>query len=195
MAGAKKSLQVMKVVNWGLFIFFIVLPNVDFDTSVDYKFIPIIEKHRKKRKCLIFRFRCNNKILLTRIILHNFVVFVAKSFWVFITCTVHRNKLIDIFINNIDEVINKNLSLLFFPSDIKLAWKAKQKKEELTKNQVFFVFLFFFSKNSGFKEIKTTIFERGYHKFFLSQLFFKQALPCRNFIIVLPANTFLLGTF
>ena len=166
MAGAKKSLQVMKVVNWGLFIFFIVLPNVDFDTSVDYKFIPIIEKYRKKRKCLIFRFRCNNKILLTRIILHNFVVFVAKSFWVFITCTVHRNKLIDIFINNIDEVINKNLSLLFFPSDIKLAWKAKQKKEELTKNQVFFVFLFFFLKIQDLRKSKQQFLKGDTIKFF-----------------------------
>ena len=35
MVGAKKSLQVMKTVNEGLFIFFIVLANVDFDTSAD----------------------------------------------------------------------------------------------------------------------------------------------------------------
>ena len=38
------------------------------------------------------------------------------------------------FINNINGAVNKNLSLLFFPSDIKLAWKAKQKEQELTKN-------------------------------------------------------------
>ena len=35
MLGAKKSLQVVKTVNEGLFIFLIVLPNVDFDTSED----------------------------------------------------------------------------------------------------------------------------------------------------------------
>ena len=57
-----------------------------------------------------------------------------------------RNKLIDMFINNINEVINKNLRLFFFPSDIKLAWKAKQKHRELTKNQLFFISLFFFLK-------------------------------------------------
>ena len=35
MVDAKKRLQVVKTVNEGLFIFFIVLPNVDFDTSAD----------------------------------------------------------------------------------------------------------------------------------------------------------------
>ena len=98
--------------------------------------------------------------LHTRIILHNFAVFVAKLFWVFINYTVHRNKLIDMFINNINGVINKNLSLFFFPSDIKLAWKAKQKQRELTKNELF-LFLCFFSKNSGYKEIKNTKFWKG----------------------------------
>ena len=98
--------------------------------------------------------------MLTRIILHNFVVFVAKNFWVFISYTVHRNKLIDMFINNINGVINKNLSLFFFPSDIKLAWKAKQKQRELTKNQLFFISLFF-SKNSGYEETKNTNFWKG----------------------------------
>ena len=83
--------------------------------------------------------------MLTRIILHNFAVFVAKKIWVFISCTVHRNKLIHMFINNINGVINKNLSLFFYPSDFKLAWKAKQKQRELTKNQLFFLFLCFFS--------------------------------------------------
>ena len=62
------------------------------------------------------------------------------------------------FINNINGAVNKNLSLLFFPSDIKLAWKAKQKEQELTKNELFFISLFFFSKNSGYKEIKNTNF-------------------------------------
>ena len=45
------------------------------------------------------------------------------------------------FINNINGAINKNWSLFFFPSDIKLAWKAKQKQWELSKNQLFFLFL------------------------------------------------------
>ena len=49
------------------------------------------------------------------------------------------------FINNINGVINKNLSLFIFPSDIKLAWKAKQKQRELTKNQQFFFYFFVFS--------------------------------------------------
>ena len=99
------------------------------------KFILIIEKRRKKRKCLIFLFRCNDKIrLFCSPELHNFVVFVTKYFWVFISYTVHRNKLIDMFINNINGIINKNLILFFFPSDIKLAWKAQQKQQELTKN-------------------------------------------------------------
>ena len=61
------------------------------------------------------------------------------------------------FINNINGVINKNLSLFFFPSDIKLAWKAKQKQQELNKNQLF-LFLYFFSKTSGHKEIESTNF-------------------------------------
>ena len=89
--------------------------------------------------------------------LHNFVVFVAKNFWAFISYTVHRNKLIDKFINSINGVINKNISLFFFPSDVKLAWKGKQKQRELTKNQLF-LFLWFFSKNSEYKEIKNTNF-------------------------------------
>ena len=48
------------------------------------------------------------------------------------------------FINHINGVVNKNLNLFFFPSDIKLAWKAKLKQRELTKNQLFFISLFFF---------------------------------------------------
>ena len=79
-------------------------------------------------------------------ILHNFAVFVAKHFWVFISHTIYRNKLIDMIINNITAVINKNSNLFFFPSDIKLAWKAKQKQQELTKNQLFFISLFFSQK-------------------------------------------------
>ena len=62
------------------------------------------------------------------------------------------------FINKINGVLNKYLNLFFFPSDIKLAWKAKQKQEELTKNQPFFISLFFFSKNPRYKEIKNTNF-------------------------------------
>ena len=120
----------------------------------------------------------------TRIILHNFVVFVAKNFWVFISYIVHRNKLIDIFINNINRVINKNLSLFFFPSDIKLAWKAKQKQRELAKNQLFFIsLLFFFLKIQDIRKSKTPIFERGSHKKFLVKClpFFKLAPICKPF--------------
>ena len=39
------------------------------------------------------------------------------------------------FNNKINGVINKNLNLFFLPSDIKLAWEAKQKQQDLTKNQ------------------------------------------------------------
>ena len=70
------------------------------------------------------------------------------------------------FINNINGVINKNLSLFFFPSDIKLAWKAKQKQQELTENQLFFISLFFFLNIQSIRKSKTPIFERGQHKNF-----------------------------
>ena len=83
------------------------------------------------------------------------------------------------FINHINGVINKNLSLFFFPSDIKLAFKAKQKQRELTKNQLFFISLFFFSKNSGYKEIKNTNFWKGIKKFGGGQVFtIFQTGPC-----------------
>ena len=78
------------------------LPRID-------EFILIIEKRRKKLKCLI-----NSIIFLTRITLYDFVAFVTKIFWVFISYAVHRNRLIDMFINNVNAVINKNLSLFFF---------------------------------------------------------------------------------
>ena len=61
------------------------------------------------------------------------------------------------FINNINGVINKDISLFFFLSDIKLAWKVKQKQRELTKNRIFFISVYF-SKNSGYKETKNTNF-------------------------------------
>ena len=124
------------------------------------KFIPIIEKRRKKLKCLVFCFWCNDKIRLNLKLLYNSIVFIAKNFWVLISYTVYRNKLIDMFINNINGVIHKSLSLFLFPSDIKLAWKAKQKQRELIKNQLF-LFLCFFPKNSGYKEIEKTNFWKG----------------------------------
>ena len=68
------------------------------------------------------------------------------------------------FINNINGAVNKHVSLFFFPSDIKLAWKAKQKQSELTKNQPFFISLLFFQKNKknqDKRKPKTSIFERG----------------------------------
>ena len=64
------------------------------------------------------------------------------------------------FINNINGVINKNLSLFFFPSDIKLAWKVKQKQRELTKNRLFLL-LFIFLKIQDIRKPKTPIFESG----------------------------------
>ena len=115
-------------------------------------------------------------ILRTRIILHNFVVFVAETFWVFISYAVHRNKLTDMFINNINRVINKNLSLFFFPSDIKLAWKAKQKHRQLTKNQLF-LFPCFFSKKSGYKKTKNNFLKGSYKKFFGQMLTIFQTSP------------------
>ena len=75
------------------------------------------------------------------------------------------------FITNINGVINKKLSLFFFPSDIKLTWKAKEKQRELTKNQLFFYFFEFFLKIQDIRKSKTPIFERGYHKNILGQVF------------------------
>ena len=72
------------------------------------------------------------------------------------------------FINNINGIINKNLSLFFFPSDIKLTWKSKQKQRELTKNQHFFISLFFFQKIQDIGKPKTSNFERRQH--FLDQV-------------------------
>ena len=70
------------------------------------------------------------------------------------------------FINNVNGVINKNLSLFFFPSDIKLAWKVKQKQRELTKKSTFFISLFFFLEIQDIRKSKTLIFERGSNKAF-----------------------------
>ena len=60
-------------------MFFIVLPNVDFDTSWVNKFIPIIKKRRRKLKCLVFRFPCNDKIRLFCSTELYFVVFLGKN--------------------------------------------------------------------------------------------------------------------
>ena len=64
MVGAKKGLQVVKRSSKGFLSFSLfdlmltsILPQIN-------KFIPIIEKRRKKLKCLIFRFRSNNKTRL-----------------------------------------------------------------------------------------------------------------------------------
>ena len=104
--------------------------------------------------------------MLTRIILHNFVVFAAKNFWVFINFTVHRNKLIDMFTNNINRVTNKNISLFFFPSDIKLAWKTKQKHRNWPKMYFSLFLWFFFLKIQDIRKSKTPIFERDCMKTF-----------------------------
>ena len=69
----------------------------------------LLKSAEKKRKCMIFRFPCNHKIWLfcsPELYYITVVVFVAKYVWVFISYTVHRNKLIDIIINNINGVIN-----------------------------------------------------------------------------------------
>ena len=77
------------------------------------------------------------------------------------------------FINNINGVTNKicftNKVFSFFPPDIKLEWKAKQKQRELTKNQLFYYFFVFFLKIQDIRKSKTPIFERGSHKKFLGQ--------------------------
>ena len=114
--------------------------------------------------------------MLTRIILHNFVVFVAKNFWVFISYTVHRNKLIDMFINNINGVINKNLSLFFFSVRHYFSMEGEKKQQELTKNLLFFISLFFFLKIQDITKSKAPIFKRGQHKIFWDKCwpFFKQ---------------------
>ena len=127
------------------------------------KFIPIIKKRSKKLKRLIFVFGVTIKFDYfahqNYKLIHNFVVFVMNNFRVFISYTFHRNKLIDMFINNINGVINKNLSLFFFPSDIKLVRKAKQKQRELTKSlKTFFYFFVFFSNNSEYKETRNPNF-------------------------------------
>ena len=98
--------------------------------------------------------------MLTRIILPNFVVFVAKTFWVFISYTVHRNKLTDMFINNINGVINKNLSLFFFPSDIKLEFEGETKTARIDQKLTFFYFFVFFLKIQDITKSKAPIFER-----------------------------------
>ena len=71
-------------------------------------------------------------------------------------------------INNINGVIDKDLGL--FPSDIKLAWKAKRKHRELTKNQLFLFLCFFFLKILDIRKPKTPIFKKGSYKKFLGQV-------------------------
>ena len=54
-------------------------------------------------------------------------------------------------------------------SDIKLAWNAKQKQRELTKNQFFFS-LFFFLKVQVIRKSKTPVIERESDKKCLGQV-------------------------
>ena len=104
------------------------------------KFIPIIEKRRNKLNCLIVRFRCDDKIRLFSSPELRYITLLSleQKILNLYSYTVHQNKLIDMFINNINGVINKNLCLFFFPSDNKLAWKAKQEQQELTKKSTVF---------------------------------------------------------
>ena len=105
-------------------------------------------------------------ILLTRI--HNSFVFVTKNFWVFINYTVHENKLTDMCINNINGVINKNLSLFSFPSAISMEGETKTAK--IDQKPTFFIFSFFSLKIQNIRKSKILIFERRYHKYFLGQM-------------------------
>ena len=70
------------------------------------------------------------------------------------------------FLNNINGVISKKLSLFCFPSDIELALKGKQKQRELNKNQLLYISLFFFLKIQDARKPKRPIFERGSIKIF-----------------------------
>ena len=108
------------------------------------KFIPIIAEKNLSVWLFIFGVTIKFDYFAHQNYITQLCCLCSKKFWVFISYTVHRNKLIDMFINNINGVINKNLSLFSFPSDIKLAWKAKQKQRELTKNQLFLFLCFFF---------------------------------------------------
>ena len=77
--------------------------------------------------------------------------------------------------------------MFFFPSDIKLVWKVKQKHRELTKN-LFFLFLCFLLKIQDIRKSKTPIFEKRSHKNFLDQLLtiFQTSSSTKN----LPVATF-----
>ena len=46
----------------------------------------------------------------------------------------------------------------------------KTKTPKIDQKSSFFISLFFFSKNSGYKEPKTQIFEKGSHKNVLDQV-------------------------
>ena len=64
----------------------------------------------------------------------------------------------------------KTLSLFFFPSDIKLVWKVKQKQRELTKIQLFLFLCSFSLKIQDITKSKAPIFKREQHKIFLGQV-------------------------
>ena len=97
------------------------------------------------------------------------------------------------FINNINGIINKNLSLFFFPSDIKLTWKSKQKQREFTKNQHFFISLFFFSKNSRFRETKNIKFwkETAFFGSSVDHFSNKPCYECFSIILKVAGRIFL----
>ena len=70
------------------------------------------------------------------------------------------------FINNISGVINKNLSLFFFSVRHYFSMEGEKRQQELTKNLLFFISLFFFLKIQDITKSKAPIFKRGYHKIF-----------------------------
>ena len=65
------------------------------------------------------------------------------------------------FINNINGVINKNLSLFFFRFDIKLEFEGETKTTRIDqKLTFFFISLFFFLKIQDITKSKAPIFKR-----------------------------------
>ena len=73
------------------------------------------------------------------------------------------------FINNINGVINKNLSLLFSVRH-EISMEDKTKTPKIDQKSSFFISLFFFLKIQDIRKPKTQIFEKGSHKNVLDQV-------------------------
>ena len=75
------------------------------------------------------------------------------------------------FISNISEVINKNLSLLFSSVRHLISMKGETKTARIDQKSTFFYFFgFFFLKIQDIRKLKTPIFEWGWHNIFLGQV-------------------------